>query len=487
MRISSNGGLAGLIELGGGLAVKLLRPHLPGERPLVSKAGDFVVGKIIRPPALPHEPPLTLAEAERRKHLYLIGATGCGKTNLLLRLIDQELASHRSICVIDLRGDLVDRILHRLASTLEPADLQGRLCLIDLRNEDYAIPLNPLTGSGDDYMRALQLMEVVERNAESWGVQLEETLRNSLIALAQSGWSLLEIEPLLTHQAFRKQVMARVQDPYVRAFFQRYDRLFKDKQLVWALAVLNKVTALISVPALRCLFGSRTGLDWQQLLNDQPEQIILIALAVDRFHEASHLVGGLCVASIQNAVMARANIPEAERLPTTLIVDEFETMASEAFESIIAEGRRFGLSLVLAHQNLAQLDRKLREVVRNNVHVQLYFQTGALDASDLATEIISAQTREQNRLALISQGVGQAYVVRRGLPSVQVATALAADPDAPTDKVEALRLAALQGYGHPRQQIEAELRQRAAQIYNSSKTSSDPQVQIRHDKRPPNH
>ena len=421
-----------------------------------------------------------LGPAERKKHLYLIGATGCGKTNLLVRLIDQELISGRSVCVIDLRGDLIDRVLHRLSRTLDPQTIGRRLCLIDLRDDNYSVPLNPLSGSGDAYMRALQLMEVVRHNAESWGVQLEETLRNSLIALAQSGWSLLEIEPLLTHRPFRLQVLSQVQDPYVRAFFVRYDRLFPDKQLVWALAVLNKITALISVPTLRRLFGSRSGLNWAELLNTQERQIVLIALAVDRFHEASHLVGGFCVSAIENAIMTRTSTPEADRIPTSLIVDEFETMASEAFESIIAEGRRFGLSLVLAHQNLAQLDRKLRDIVRNNVHVQLYFQTGAPDAADLASEIITTGPKERVRTSIISQQVGEAFVVRRGFPSLQVSTLLASEPEPDPDKIAALRQAAFRAYAKSKAVIQADLDQRTHLIYAKPADTT----QVRHDKRP---
>jgi len=394
----------------------------------------------------------------------MLGATGTGKTNLLLRLIESDLAARRSLCVIDLRGDLVDRILLRLAKSETADTLRDRLLLIDLRDQEQIVGFNPLLGAGETYSRAFHLLGVLRQQAESWGIQLEETLRNSLIALAETGWSLLEIEPLLSHAGFRASVLAQVQDSYVRAFFARYNDLSEEKQVTWRLPVLNKVTPLLAIPQLRLMFGQRQSFDFAPLLNEAPGRIILVSLAIDRLHQAAYLVGGLFVSAFQTAIMARQSLPEAARIPVHFYIDEFETMATEQFEAIVAEGRRFGLGLTLSHQNLSQLPARLRDVLLNNVHTQFYFQTGAGDAAILAREIADAKPGADMRTLLLTQGVGESFLLRRGQSGVRVKILHSPDPKVSTDSVQALRQASQAVYARPRQEMEREMQARAAHI-----------------------
>jgi hypothetical protein len=405
---------------------------------------------------------VTLSPEARRKHLYAIGATGCGKTNLMLRLIESDIASRRTFCVIDLRGDLVDRILMRLARTETPQALRERLLLLDLRQEQHIVGFNPLIGEGDPYNRAFHLLSVLKRQSESWGVQLEETLRNSLLALSETGWSLLELEALLnpSQAAFRSQVLAHVSDSYVRSFFERYGQLSADRQLSWMLPVTNKVTPLLAIPQLRLMFGQRESFSFNRLLDEQPGRILLISLGVDRLHGAAHLVGGMLVSAFQTAVMARVDRSEADRNPVHLYIDEFETMATERFEAIIAEGRRFGVGLCLSHQNCTQLPASLKHVIRNNVHAQFLFQTGGLDAAELGQEVHSREPKEAVRAALMAQDVGECHLVRRAQPTLRVRVCHSPDPEVPAEALLAVRTAGLQAYSRPRDAVEAELAER---------------------------
>lgn len=416
---------------------------------------------------------VSLSVEARRRHVYVLGATGTGKTNLLLRLIESDIASGRSLCVVDLRGDLIDRVLLRLAAARPPEHWADHLLLLDLRDQSHAVGFNPLAGDGDIYNRALHVLAVVKAQSDSWGVQLEETLRNCLLALASTGWTLLEIEPLLTHCAFRVQVMNQVEDSRVRSFFERYDRLSPAQQTTWSGAVLNKVSPLISLPTLRRVFGQRRALPLRRALDETPGQVILVSLAVDRLHEAARLAGGLFVSSFQNAIMTRVDRPEAARVPVNLYVDEFETMASHRFESIVAEGRRFGLGLTLSHQNNNQLGTDLRHVLRNNVHTQFYFQTGALDAAELAREIGGSETRDHVRSMLIGQGVGQTFLIRRGQPTIRIQVLPCPDPKVSSEQVQAVRQAARDRYARPVAEIDRELREREAH-WNLKTSSSRP-------------
>ena len=439
------------------------RQRPPAEAPQPELPADHVVlGHLI--PAAPEV--VALSPEARLRHLYVLGATGTGKTNLLLRLIDSDVKASRAFCVIDLRGDLIDRILTRLArAETDMGKAVERLLLLDLRQEEHAVGFNPLAlsplaGGGDAHSRAFHILGVLRQQADSWGIQLEETLRNSLIALAETGWSLLEIEPLLSHAPFRERVLAGVSDDHVRAFFTRYGRLSEDRQVGWRLPVLNKVTPLLALPHLRRTFGQRRTFDIRSLLDGTPGQIILISLAVGRLHGAAHLAGGLLVSALQTAIMARVDQPEGERVPVHFYLDEFETMATEQFQAIVAEGRRFGLGLCLSHQNLGQLPTALRQVLLNNVHTQLYFQTGAGDAADLAREIVGAQTPDEVRQTLMTQGVGEAYLVRRGQPAKRIRVPYSRDSATDPARVQALREAALTRWGRPKAEIERELAER---------------------------
>lgn len=438
---------------------------------------------------------VALSPQARMRHLYLLGATGTGKTNLLLRLIESDIRNRRAFCVIDLRGDLVDRILLRLAASARAEEWQKRLLLLDLRDSTHSVGFNPLVGDGDAYTRALLMLSVLKKESDSWGVQLEETLRNCLLALSQTQWSLLEIGPLLTNSAFRAQVLGEVKDAQVRAFFERFEQLSAAEKNKWVGAVLNKITPLISIPPLRLMFGQRQGFSFQHLLDEQPGMIILISLAVDRLHDAARLTGGLLISNFQSAIMSRVEQPEEQRVPAHLYVDEFECMASDKFEEIVAEGRRFRVGLTLSHQNLSQLPTGLRQVIRNNVHTQVYFQTGATDAAELAKEVGGGKGSDEVRVVLMSQGIGEAFLVRRGQPSARMRTLRSVDPKVAGDRRQELRIAALSYYGRSHADVERELEERESSLCDlaasfpgassalSSRTSSGaPIYEIRHDK-----
>lgn len=427
--------------------------------------------------------PVYLADADRQRHEYLIGATGSGKTNLLLGLIDSDVARGRTVVVIDLRGDLVDRVISRLSALPADSKIADRLCVIDFRDESSVVGFNPLQGHGEIHSRAYHVLGVIQRQADGWGVQLDETLRNVLVALAEAGLSLLEIEPLLTQSTFRAAVLSQTTDPFVRSFFGRFDGLSPDRQTAWVLPVLNKITPLLAIPRIRRTLGSSWTLDVAKLL-DSPGKIVLVALAVDRLHSAANLLGGLLVSAIQNAAMGRVDLPESSRNRVQLYLDEFETMASGAFESIVAEGRRFRLTLTLSHQNLSQLDAGLRQVIRNNVHTQLLFQTGALDASDLAAEVTDLGTREEVRNALIGLRTGEVALVRRGEPTLWVQTLLAREPNTNALAIEALRSASNSKYARSKAEVDLELANRISRIQNVVVKGQASAKGVRHGKKP---
>jgi len=354
--------------------------------------------------------PLAISQEERARHLYILGATGSGKTNFIMQLLARDIADGRTVAVIDLRGDLVDKVLSRL-DLKDSNALARRIRLLDLRDSDRIIGFNPLVGSGDPHSRAYLVKDAIKAHSDSWGVQLDETLRNALIPLAEANLSLLELEPLLTDAGFRQAIVSKSNDPSVASFFSRYGALSLERQQTWFLPVLNKVTPFLGIPRLRLLFGSPNCLGFKEAL-DTPGTILFVSLGVDRFHSAARLIGSLIIGVIESAAMARVDTAEQFRNPVNFYVDEFEAMATEAFSSIIAEGRRFGLALTLSHQNLSQIERQLRDTILNNALTQIFFATGGEDARKLVSYLKLGDEEDPVQL-LQSLPIGQAYMRKR--------------------------------------------------------------------------
>ncbi len=352
---------------------------------------------------LESDQPFNLTATDLSRHCYILGRTGCGKTTTILNVIQDDIEREHSVVILDLRGDLVSGVISMCARLNISTK---RITLLDLREKERIQGFNPLSGAGEPYIRALHLLEVLAQEAQSWGVQLEETLRSALLLLAESNKPITDLERIFFDSDMRSACMTKCSDEFVVRFWERYGNLSAEKQQTWALPVLNKVTSLLAVPTLRHILQANSALNLDKILNAKG-QIVLISLAVDELHRSSRIMGGLLVSAISREMMARVNIPEASRNPVRLYVDEFENMASSAFESLIAEGRRFKLSLVLSHQTLSQLDNKLRSVIRNNVGVQIIFQVGFEDALTIQREL----PKDSGQDAIRSLTTGQAIVM----------------------------------------------------------------------------
>ncbi len=453
--------------------------------PLPDEEGTetLLLGSLLTPQGGSAYLPLTA----RRRHLYAIGATGCGKTSFLLRLIDDDLAQRRSLVIVDLRGDLVDRVLLRIAAHETPQSLGRRVLLIDLRQSEWSVGFNPLVGAGDPVQRAYHTLAVLQRNAESWGVQLDETLRNCLLALAQSGGTLLEVDLLLSNATFRQATLSRVTDPFVLAFFTRYELLSEDKQLTWRMPVLNKITAFLAVPQVRRMLAiASPGWSLSEILDEAPGSIILVALGVHRLGSAASLMGGLFVSALENAIMARADKPESARVPVHFYLDEFENLVSDRFEAFLAEGRRFGLGLTLSHQNLAQMPDGLRQMILANANTQLYFQVGAQDAAVLAAEVVPkpSEKRDDLRRSLTMQPVGEAYFLRRGenVPTPRVKLTPSQDPRVSDAHVQAIREASLKAFGQTATAVDQAIARQLGQ--GACDVEPPPSAVVTHTRRP---
>ena len=452
------------------------RPRRTGrnEQTAVMPSDTVCLGTILRSPFAPIDTDvaqpteLRLTTEEKRRHLYLLGPTGVGKTNLLLQLVRADIEQRRGVCLIDFRGELVDRAIINLASLYRPEELKDRLVLIDLRQDDYSVPFNPLREQAADiYTRTRFLMEVVKQHFEI-GVLTEQLMRNSLLALC-GAWSLYELDVFLTNRDFRSQVLETVNDISVRRFFARFDQM--DNPSAWIEPVLNKISPFLSRPESRNMLAQLETISFHRLLDRRPDCIILISLAADQLFGDAHLLGSLLTSTLISAAI-RPDRRDKKGNELALYLDEFEHFdgLGEQFATILSEGRKFGLCATLSHQTSIQLSPKLRALIRNIVGSQIFFGVGGAEAENLATEIASDQPKAIIRNILINQKIGECVVVRRGHPYTRIRTRHCPDPEVEASAVAALRLSALQNFGTARAQIEADLAAREAALYNPPPT-----------------
>lgn len=339
-------------------------------------------------------------------HAHIVGATGSGKTVLLLHLLYQDLRRGTSVCLFDARGDLVDAAVELC---VRAGVLACKVRVIDLREKKRPFGFNPLFGAGEPFYRALSVIDVVEKESESWGVQLSETLRNALLLLAELREPVTRLESLFYDRRVRQAFLERAKDGSAAEFWKRYDALSAEKQASLAMPVMNKVSRLMATENVRRVLGHPEPIDLGKHL-DTPGSVLLVSLAVDELHGTGRMMGSLVLSAVCREIFARVSVPEARRNTVRCFVDEFQNFGLQDFEGVLAEGRRFKFSLVLAHQHTAQLTPRMRSMVLGNVGVKFVFRCGREDAATMNRDLFG----KPSHYPLTDLPTGHALLWRKG-------------------------------------------------------------------------
>jgi len=331
--------------------------------------------------------PVALVVADARYHLHLLGATGSGKSTLLANLVLDDVAAGRGAVVIDPKGDLVRDLLERL-----PDRAAGRLVLLD--PDDRAAPPALSMLDGPDPELAVDHLVGIFRNvfAAWWGPRTDDTLRAAcltLLGVPQAGATLADVPRLLSDPAFRQRFTNAVPPRSALAtFWASYDRLSAHGQAVMVGPVLSRLRAFLLRSFVADVVGSATSsFDMAKVLDGG---LLLARLPKGQLGtETSRLLGSFVVAKTWQAALARAQRPEDARTDASLLIDECHNYLTlpVGFEEMFAEARGYRLSLVLAHQHLAQLPRELREAISANARNKLWFTMSPEDARTLERHV----------------------------------------------------------------------------------------------------
>lgn len=331
-----------------------------------------------------------ISDKDRATHFYVIGATGTGKTKFLEFLIHQDINRMNGFGVIDPHGDLIEDIKGYIA--LQYADrrkiISDRVILIDPTDPDFTVTFNPLEKISNVSI-AEQANELVGSFkkiwSDSWGVRMEDLMRNSLISLGEAELTLTMLPQFLSKRAFREGVLEKVSHPIAQSYFQRFDTMTDRSQVTWIEPVMNKINAFFADERIRQMFSSnKNSFNLRELMDHK--KMLLIKLDKGKLKDSADLLGSLLMAKIQMAAFSRSDIPQNKRVPFYLYIDEFQNFANESFSVVLSEARKYRLSLIMAHQTLAQIPTELRSLILGNTGIQVYFRLNRQDAQLLAKE-----------------------------------------------------------------------------------------------------
>jgi len=323
---------------------------------------------------------------DRRRHMYLLGKTGMGKTTMLENMMLADIYAGHGLAIVDPHGDTAEKIIdfippHRINDVIyfNPADSK------------FPIGFNVLESVDEDHRHLIAngLMGVFKKIwPDVWSARMEYILNNCILALLEyPGSTLLGINRILIDNDYRKRVVSQIKDPVVKTFwideYGRWESRFRNEAIA---PIQNKVGQFLSASIIRNIVAQvKSSFDPRQVMDEG--KIFIMNLSKGRLGEdTSKLLGGMLITKFQLAAMERVDIPEDDRRDFYLYVDEFQNFATESFANILSEARKYHLNLIMAHQYIEQLTEEVRAAVFGNVGTIVLFRIGAADAETFENE-----------------------------------------------------------------------------------------------------
>ncbi len=338
---------------------------------------------------------------DRRKHMYIIGKTGAGKSTLIANMAIDDIRRNRGIGIIDPHGDLCETVLdfipkRRLNDVvyLEPFDTERPFSInvLEIKSKQH----RDLVASG--------IVSIFYKlYGDSWGPRLEYILRNTILTLLEiPNSTLADALPLLADPKFRKKNLVHVEDPVLINFWNREYDVMTDKLRVEAISpIQNKIGQFVSSKMMRNIIGQpKSTIDLEEIINSG--KILLLNLSQGKLGEDNAaLLGAMIITQIQLAAMNRSFMKETDRRDFFLYVDEFQNFATKSFTKILSEARKYRLALILANQYVEQIDEDVMKAIFGNVGTLMSFVVGARDSEFLSKEFSEMYT--QNDLVTLGK------------------------------------------------------------------------------------
>ena len=343
-----------------------------------------------------------LSTEERLRHCYMIGASGTGKSTLLLSMAVQDAVAGNGFAVLDPHGDLIEEIVARI-----PAERINDVFLFDPADEDYPVGFNILSAHSqlERTLLASDLVAVFRRLSTSFGDQMVTVLANAILAFLESdeGGTLLDLRRFLVEKSFRTKFLKTVRDQEVVSYWQHEFPLLRGNPQA---PLLTRLNTFLRPKLIRHMVAQKDDrFDMRAMMDGK--KIVLAKLSQGAIgEENSHLLGSLLVAKIAQAAMSRQNQIESTRVPFFLYIDEFHHFITPSVAAILSGARKYALGLTLAHQDIRQLKSRSEDVVSAvlaNAMTRIVFRVSDQDARSLSDGFSFFEARDLQNL-----GVGEA-------------------------------------------------------------------------------
>ncbi|PQJ11953.1 hypothetical protein CJD36_009175 [Flavipsychrobacter stenotrophus] len=390
----------------------------------------------------------------RLRHTHIIGATGAGKSTLLLSMIAQDMEHGNGIAVLDPHGDLIETIL-----TYVPEDRIKDVIVIDPADGEYPVGFNILSAHSEIEKDILSsdLVAAFKRLSTSWGDQMNSVFANAILAFLESkdGGTLVDLRRFLVEKSFRDAYLKTITDPHIVYYWLHEYPLLKSSSIG---SILTRLDTFLRPKLIRNMVAQRKSLDFESILDTR--KILLIKLSQGLIGaENSFLLGTFFVSKIYQAAMARQAKSKADRSEYFLYCDEFQNFITPSMSYILSGARKYGLGLILAHQDMQQLQRydtELASSVVVNAGTRICFRLGDVDARRFASGFTSFEAEDLENLH-----VGEA-IARIEQPNFDFNLTTISLPEVDAEYAETISHAVITQsrttYGTPKDIVEESLR-----------------------------
>ncbi len=412
------------------------------------------------------ERPVYILDDDRRRHMYVIGQTGTGKSEFLKFMVQQDIKEGRGVAFIDPHGEAVEDILKMV-----PPERNDDVIYFNPSDLDRPLGLNILESPNVQQRNLIVnafiglLYKLYDPNHSGiMGPMLERAVRNVMLtAMEEEGNSLVEVMRLLTDPEFQKQKIDIIKDPMVKRYWTdeiaNTSDFHKSEKLGY---FVSKFDRFVTDSTMRNIIGQPySAFDFRKVMDER--KILLVNLSKGLIgEENSNFLGLILVPRLLIAAMSRANVDESQRPDFNLYVDEFQNFATEDFAQILSEARKYHLSLTVGNQFIGQIEEKIKDAVFGNVGTLVSFRVGQDDADYLAHQFEPVFEASD----LINNAMGNAYtkLLVKGQPTTPFSLttdwpAMQAVPRS-EENAQTIKELSRQRYGIAREDIEAEIRRR---------------------------
>jgi len=413
------------------------------------------------------EQPIYMGEADRMRHTYIIGATGTGKSQLLVKMMYQDLRAGRGFCFIDPHDT------YEMVMQLIPPERAEDVIYFSPADTERPMGLNLIEAETEDqkHFIASAIINLMYKLFDPYktgivGPRFEHAIRNAMLTvMSEPGATFVEVVRCLTDPRYVQELLPRVSDPIVRRYWTdqiaQTSDFHKSETLDY---IVSKFGRFVTNKMMRNIIGqSKSAFDFRKVMDEG--KILIINLAKGQIgEENSSFLGLVLVPKILMAAMSRSNVPEKERKDFYLYVDEFQNFATPDFAQILSEARKFHLGLCVANQFIGQMEEEVKNAIFGNCGTKIAFRVGVTDAQYLQHEF--APTFSESDLLNIE--AFNAYVKTIVNNEPVPAFSMSMKDDMPSiwkqmnpELAEKIKELSRLKYGQPKEVVEAEIAKRA--------------------------